>query len=599
MRLRFSAILLFCCAANLHAQAIAIPDEETRYAPTPARLNAVCDAAKRDGWGPQIAGLRAAALQAYRRENLVVAEAWFHVYLWANLFAEPEANFLGRWINAVNAAKVGHANMPRTFDPKPGPLGAALSPELQRWLIGETDFSNEFFALVNPVDYLPAVFETLTTLHRADPTRFKTYANLALAIAVVFDVPPPPHWPHAQVTPEALPRRFPAALDAFAWWIKQEQAGRTGGRLRQLRADELKYVVDAAAPFAELEWAQQNVNVPIAEMPRAYTMIRYKFDRVNANQPVWPGKTYRLADVLATGGICADQAYFATEVGKSRGVPTLFFHGAGNDGRHAWFGYLDGQTWQLDAGRYAEQRFVTGFAHDPQTWREFSDHELQFLREHFRSSVSYRQSRVHTAFAIDLLAGGDAAGAAVAARKAVRFEPRNQDGWETLVAATKAQGGIGKPVEVILREAALAYQRYPDLEAFYVGRVVESLRARGQTSEADAEVRRIARKNQDSRVDISVQQARDIVLRAMQTQPMAEQVRAYNSVVDAYGSGAGISFFDEVVVIFVEHLMQLQNRPEALRAVERARRTLAVEPKSQLERELDRLQAVVEGRARK
>ena len=55
--------------------------------------------------------------------------------------------------------------------------------------------------------------------------------------------------------------------------------------------DELKFVVDAAAPFAELEWAQQMVDLPLRELGRAYAMIRYRMDRIANNQPIWLGRT--------------------------------------------------------------------------------------------------------------------------------------------------------------------------------------------------------------------------------------------------------------------------------------------------------------------
>jgi hypothetical protein len=61
--------------------------------------------------------------------------------------------------------------------------------------------------------------------------------------------------------------------------------------------------------------------------------------------------------------------------------------------------------------------------------------------------------------------------------------------------------------------------------------------------------------------------------------------------VDNYGRGAGIEFFDEIVVVFAEHLQQVRENAAALEAVERARRTLRVEPGKQLEQELNRLAA--------
>lgn len=581
-----------CAGGCLVAQPRLIPEVETGQKPTAQRLAALHSAAQRDGWAPQTGLLRGAAIHAYEQQKLSAAEAWFYLFRWAAMFGQMSGSEFGpQWIAAVNTAKVGHSNMVRQVTIEDRPLGLALTPALQSWLIGNAAFSEGFFSLLAPVDYLPAVFQILNDLHRRDPAKFKTYANLALAIAVVYDVPPPPYWPHGQVSADLLPRRFPSPDEAFAWWIKQEQSGVLYHRLTRLVADELKFVVDAAAPFSELEWAQRSSNLPLPQLAGAYSMIRYRVDRAANGVTIWPGRSYKLSDILATGGICADQAYFATEVGKARGVPTLFFYGAGNDGRHAWFGFLDGnQKWRLDAGRYAEQRFITGFARDPQTWREFSDHELQFLTERFHDLPSYRQSRVHAQFAAEYLAGGNAAAAAVAARKAVNFERRNQLGWELLLGAAQKQGRDAKTIEAVLREAALAFQRYPDLEAFYANRVSESLRARGETSAAEAELRRIAHKNEGDRSDLSVQQARNIVLQSMARQTLPEQIRTYNSVVDQFGRGTGVGFFDQIVTVFVEHLGQLGQPAEARRALDRARRTLKIEANSQLEKEFAALE---------
>ena len=573
----------------------AVPEAEALAPPTPPRLAAIHAAAQRDGWAPQSAMLRSAAIRAYEREKYPAAEAWLNAHRWAVLLGTSTADFVPRWMEAVQAARVAHEGMPPRYELSARPLAAALPPDLQAWLIGNAGFSAEFFSLLAPVDYVPRVLGILAELHRRDPLKFRTYASLALAIAVVYDVPPPPIWPHAQVTAAALPRKFPEPAEAFAWWVKQDQSGRTLHKLARLGADELKFVVDSAAPLAELDWAQGAWTHPLGQLPAAYSMIRYRKDRIAADLPVWPGRSYKLAEILAAGGICSDQAYFATEIGKARGVPTLLIYGAGNDGRHAWFGYLDAnRKWQLDAGRYAEQRFVTGYARDPQTWREFSDHELQFLSERFRELPSFKQSQTHAQFAVEYLSLGNAPAAGVAARKAVNYERRNQPAWETLLAAARKEGRDAKTIENLMREAALAFQRYPDLEAQYVNRVADSLRARGETSAADAEVRRIANKGKvTGRADLSVQQARDSVRRAIATQPLAEQIRAYNSAVDTYGHGAGIGFFDEVVAGFVEHLVQLNQKAEATRVIERARHALKVEPNSQLAAEFERLAQVV------
>ncbi len=590
------SIALILCA-GLRAAPAPIPELEALQLPRPARLAEITRAAAPEQWAQAVPALRAAARTAYEHDKLAAASAWLNASRWAMLFAQTDAEFIPLWIKAIESAHVGHANMPNRFEMTNRPLGRWLSADLQGWLMGNAAFSEEFFTLRAPQDNLPAVFQILNSLHAGDPAKFARYASLALAIAVVYDVAPPPWWPHAQVSATALPRKLPAPADAFAWWIKEDTSGRTFHRLTRLPADELKFVVDAAAPFGELKWSQQIADYPLGQLDKAYTMIRYRQDRIANNNPIWPGPSYALHFILRDGGICVDQAYFATETGKARGVPTLLFCGAGNDGRHAWFGFLDGaQKWQFDAGRYAEQRFVTGLALDPQTWRQISDHELRFLAERFRTLPNFRQSQTHEAFAADYLATGSAEAAVNAARNAVKMERRNVVAWETLVRAEVAAARPPRQRENTLREAALALQLYPDLEATFVTRVCASLRARGETSAADAEERLLARKNQSKRGDLSTQQARDILVRSLNSDKLPAQLQVYHSLLDNFGRGAGIGFFDQVVVIFVQHLVQLGDKPGAERAVARARQTLRVESNSQLESEFARLLETVRGK---
>jgi hypothetical protein len=462
---------------------------------------------------------------------------------------------------------------------------------MQDWLLSNPGFSEEFFSTVKPVDYLPMVFAILEGLHRRDPARFERYSSLALAFAVVYDVPPPPWWPHHQVTAEALPRKLVNPAAPFDWLTGEDMAGRTYFKLSRLRAEELKFVVDAAAPIPELEWSEDAVSYPLDELEEAYKMISYRTDRSTSNaKMVWSGAPYTLQAILKQGGICIDQAYFATEVGKARGVPTIIFMGSGQDGRHAWFGYLDSRKkWRLDAGRYAEQRLVTGGAFDPQTWGDFSDHDLQFLTERFRSLPSFTQSRIHEEFARDFLQAGYPDEAAKSARMAVNFEHRNLPAWEVLIAANSQDGMDPRKQEGVLREASLAFDHYPDLAVWYVNRVCKSLRARGETSLANFEERGLAERLQGDRSDLAIKQASAILARSIASQPIPEQVATYNAILVQFGHGAGTQFFDEIVTGFAEHLAQANMKPEARGAVERARAVLEVQPGTQVAADMDEL----------
>jgi len=562
-----------------------VPDTELLRAPSPARVAALVDEAAKRGWGESAPALRQAALRAYEA-NSGEARAWYYLYRWATLLGTPERKAVNDWVGAINEAKVGHPNMPERYPMPPGSLSAHLSREAQLFALGTGAFAEEFFTLLQPVDNPVAVLDILNTLRAANAQLFADYSSLALALAVVFDVPPPPGWPHAQVSEKVLPRKWPEPRAAFDYWVKLDRSPAVTQKLRRLPASELKFVVDAAAPFGELDWARQNVTAPATDFAKAYDMVKYRKDRLDGGAFNWALPRYDLPTILQQGGICVDQAYFAISAGKARGLPALLFAGAGLDGRHAWFGYLSAAGWKLDCGRHAEQKYVSGLATDPQTWKYLSDHELLFLTERFRALPLYRLSEVHTFFAREYLADGRAAEAMKAAREAVNRDRRNLAGWEMLVGAQEAAREPARAREGTLREAAQAFARYPDVEAGFLRQLAASLRARGETSAADFEERKLAVKNQGNRSDLSLQQAADTLQRSMGKDDVATQIRVYDQVLRNYGQGAGTDFFDKVVRPFVEHLKDRGEVPAALQMITRARQSLRVQPGSMLDNEL-------------
>jgi hypothetical protein len=598
VRLTLLAAALFAPARAAWGQEtdLAIPDPETSDPPTQQRLEQVEKVAAASGWPAVEPALRSAALRAYGQDRLLAADGWYHAYEWSTLFSEPEDRFIGGWIDAMVASHLNYPAVAGSYNPTDQPIGKNLSPELQDWLLSNQEFSDEFFSILKTVDRVPRVFAILEELYHADPEKFARYSSLALAISVVYDVPPPDIWPHHQVTDEALSRKLQDPAAPFDYLTREDTLGHTYFSLRQMRAEELKFVVDMAAPVPELEWSEKAVSLPLDQLEGAYTMVKYRMDRaVKEEQMVWSGKPYTLQAIMEDGGICIDQSYFASEVGKARGVPTLMFMGAGQDGRHAWFGFLDSnQKWRLDVGRYAEQRLVTGVAFDPQTWETISDHELQFLSERFRALPSFMQSRVNEEFAQEFLQSGDARSAARSARIAVDFERRNLPAWETLVAANARLGLPPAQQEGVLREAALALAKYPDLMITYENRVCSSLRARGETSLADFEERGIADRLKGDRDDLAIQQASSILSRSIASQPVPDQIATYNAILAQFGRGTGAIFFDEIVTAFAEHLGQVNMRPQARDAVERAREVLDVQPGTQISTDMDRLLATLQ-----
>lgn len=592
IRRLFLCALLWTPLASLRAEEASIPAPELARDPAPGRINAVLAQAAAQGWSGQVRLLRDAAIGAYESGS-GAAPAWYYLYRSAALLGTPQERALAQWIEAIQQAKLGHSGMALSYTAAPGVLADCLAPEMQRFFLGTPAFAEEFFLTFKPVDNPAAVLGILQTLYAADPARFLEYQNLAIAIAVVYDVPPPPGWPHGQVSASALPRRLPAPTAAFAYWSNLDRINISMQRLRRLPASELKFLVDVAAPFSELDWARHNVGPGLAEFARAYDLVHYRKERLVANAYLWPLRDYRLETIQREGGICVDQAYFASTAGKAKGIPTIMFRGAGLDGRHAWFGYLDGQgKWQNDCGRYAEQKFVVGLAFDPQTWGDINDHELSFLAERFRALPTYRLSVLHAQFAAEYLHDGKPVLALRAARESVNRERRNLDGWQILVQAQRAVApGDLRALEGVQRQAILTFQNYPDLETFFSRQLADTLRLRGETSAASFEEQRVARKYQEARTDISIQQAAEMMARSLAKEAIPAQIRTYQVVLENYGRGGGVDFYDKVVRPFALHLLAEGQKQAALTAVDRARQYLRIERGSQLDGELANLMA--------
>lgn len=586
-------VICFACAMACIPLARAdlartLPDDWFTRAPTAERIKIVQSAASTEGWSPVALRLFAGSIRAYEMRQEDAASAWYLVARWCDLLGKSQSQTGRQWLQAASrGGPFNDVNRQKILALPDEPIARLLTVETGAWLLGDRAFSEIFFDLVTSSDCLPRVLEILEELRVSEPRQFAPYASLALAIALVYDAPPPAHWPHWQVSTEVLPRKLPSPKDAFQFLVTSDQGGRTLHKLRSLPAADLKFVVDLSAPFPELVWAQRSVKFPLASLVKSYEAVRYRSDRIEAQAYVWPGESYVLAEIYREGGICVDQAYFATQTGKARGVPTLLFSGAGRDGRHAWFGYLGtGQKWVLDAGRYAEQRYVTGVAVDPQTWTLLSDHELTFLSEGFRRLPPYRQSRQHQVFAELFMQMDRKAEASEAARKAVNYERRNIEAWELLVAANAE--APTRTREALLREAAQAMRLYPDLNARFIRELAESMRARGEVSAAEFEERSLVRRGRtDGRSDMGV----DHAAARMAAAAPADQGRVYRELLQQYGRDAGIGFYDRVTKPLVLEMIAANRRGEALNVLAQTRSVLKPELGSQFDREMDDLTA--------
>jgi hypothetical protein len=124
---------------------------------------------------------------------------------------------------------------------------------------------------------------------------------------------------------------------------------------------------------------------------------------------------FSLPHILQYGGVCVDQAYFATTVGKSIGVPTAVASAASAEAGHAWVGFLKVQrgaaAWNFDSGRYDEYKGIRGNVTDPQTGQSVADSSVSMVGDVIGTTAVQRQSAVAMIDAARMVLGKSAVAA--------------------------------------------------------------------------------------------------------------------------------------------------------------------------------------------
>ncbi|MFT6863720.1 MAG: hypothetical protein ACJAVK_002281 [Akkermansiaceae bacterium] len=322
--------------------------------------------------------------------------------------------------------------------------------------------------------------------------------------------------------------------------------------------------------------------------------IEYVHDRLKTNTYNWPHASYALTEIKERGGICVDQASYTSQVAKAHGVPSMVVSGSGNNGNHAWVGFLDSRgRWDFTVGRYEESKFVTGNTYDPQTWLQPIDHELAMMSERFRTNPKFRISRIHTLFSEEYLRRNKVGEAIKAAQTAIESEERNYSAWEALIKAMKNSNAPVKEMDLIFEKGTKAFSRYADLEAGFLRRLASSYEEQDRIEEADKLRARIISRNRRERPDLALQEAKVELDEAMNGDPLEEQVDLYKKQISRL-KDAGLIAYYALTKPFLEHLVAEDRKDLAKSALEYTERRMDVEEGSQLESALFRWKRRVE-----
>ena len=465
-----------------------------------------------------------------------------------------------------------------------GQLGDIAGTPLASAMMSDPDILRSFLSTWDSRDFAPLVLKNLRSIHEAHPSKWREYADLAIAIAVVNDSALPPHWPHQQVSPDLVPRDIPSPAEQFRRWVDANERGRLLLDLRRFTADQLTFVVDAFLTPSETAWARENNSVHIGVFSLAFRSIRYREDRIKQGRFFWTQSPYTFAAIRKNGGICIDQAYFAAYTGKALGIPTVLFNGQGSNGGHAWFGYMGAPNkWELDCGRDPEQNLVTGIAFDPRTWEPVSDHDLRQLAARFRSTPAFLASTNDLAMARIFLKSGDLARAAAALENATRICPQNPEPW---IRWSEFLETSGAPLDRRIRvheQAAKALSRNADSKVIHQNAVATLLRQSGNSAQAEAAEKRILSQNLGKRADLSCEVAASRVREALATEGIEQAALVFHAQLRTIGKTGGGNFVKEVGLPFVTALIEKGQKSRALRTVDIMRQQFAPQTGSPLD----------------
>lgn len=218
------------------------------------------------------------------------------------------------------------------------------------------------------------IYAVLAKLRQKHADQLNRFASLTAALCVVRSQP---------LVDRVNENKVEADDPVAVWEYYAANERRMFFGLKFVPAELLGYVVDTTASVGDLRWALNKYQGDKV-IGQHFFDIKYDYDnaRTGATKKVTTAG-YTLPNILQFGGVCADQAYFATTIGKAIGVPTAYTVGEAAEVGHAWVGFLasNGRSgaWDFNVGRYEAYQGVRGTVRDPFSRETIPDNYVSLL----------------------------------------------------------------------------------------------------------------------------------------------------------------------------------------------------------------------------
>lgn len=341
----------------------------------------------------------------------------------------------------------------------------ALQERFAGLLLSQPDFTGRFLLALQSRDDRRSAFKVLYDLLRKHGNAVFKHPNLAIAFAVVWDT--------GADDADLL-------ADSFGYFVRYRRAMRFD--FEELPVEILKFVVDLRRPVEERLWAL-NLYGQSANVGRLYSIVKYDaraFTRGAGRRAV--GEERSLESIRKEGGVCHDRAVFASAVGKSAGVPTVYIAGRTGSGiGHAWIGFLrkrgQGYAWDKESGRIGDARDASGEVVDPQTGATVSEHELDFALAALDHPLAKRRAAIVWRDVAGILAdAGEDAAAARAMDKSFDVCVFDKSQWQMFARLTRKMVFGDQQVIEAAENLRKSLSGYPDLAVDAFGALVDELR---------------------------------------------------------------------------------------------------------------------------
>ncbi len=367
--------------------------------------------------------------------------------------------FLDRYIDRIEAWHAAHSTPPEGLLP---------------WLKTHPDVRRELWSAIDPrFDDAPKALAIIDTLRLKDPQKLSTYRHLAVAMAVVHDVPEATASSRRCFLWGIQEQQFSPSLEWPALWDyftdPKNQAGMVFNP-RELAWPLMTHLVDLDVSQEEITWARTTHGKGKHEVEPLYAEVPYDNGKLKRQKTALGDLPYTLANLVDRGGVCVDQAHYASRMAKIFGVPAVKCGGAGRYGGagHSWAGYL-GMDPRTHApvleftGRYQFDYYYTGTAFDPQTQTEILDRHVALMYDGVTGKYeTYRDASLLTRAAIALEKDQPVLSLLIV-REAVQTNAYVADAWRLLMRLAVAGTLPVKDADRLYHTMLRALAKHPDL----------------------------------------------------------------------------------------------------------------------------------------